>query len=185
MSFIINTPTISVKVPNRYLTQDSTDDTLTSGYLTAVKSVDGNCLMFTVILECGAMYSNLPIEAIYCDRYGEINPESSFNTQQLQPYSCLDGNINIVEYSVARHSEMLVKIAGLDVAARYLFTIDYNGTDLADDPEQRKTHNIVCLISGQLAALPNNKCLFTNKSLTKVDGWPKLRRTNKYYTTES
>jgi hypothetical protein len=185
MSFIINTPTIAVQVVNKYLTQDASDYDFTSGYLTAVKSVDGNCLMFTVMLDNGAMYSNLPIEVIYCARYGEINPEVTFTTAQLQPYSCLDGDIEIVEYGVARHSEMMVKIAGLDIAARYLFTIDYNGTDLADDPEQRKTHNIVCLVSGQLAALPNNKCLFMNKSLTKIDGWPKLRRTNKYYTTES
>jgi Iap family predicted aminopeptidase len=81
---------------------------------------------------------------------------------------------------------MVIRLDGQDVAAKYLFTIDYNGTSLADDPEQRKTHNILQLSNNQIAAMPNNKCLVLNKSLTTTKEWPTMyRRISKYYTSES
>ena len=101
MSFIINTPTIPVRVFNQYLGLSKAGSTL--GYLSNVKSVDGNALMFSVYLETGAMFSNLPIEAIHCDKYPVRNDSLFLNTKELQPYSCLDGDIDIIEISLLRH----------------------------------------------------------------------------------
>lgn len=187
MVFNINTPSIRINVVKKYLTQNDNDLVLVAGYLMTVKSVDGNALAFTALLDSGAIFANLPIEALRCNKYKfNVTSQAEYTTPQLQPYSCLDGSIQIVEYELLKHSTMLVKVAGQDVEARYLFTIDYNGTSLADDPEQRKTHNIVQLWNNQIAAMPNNKCLVTNKSLTNAQGWPSMyRRINKYYVPES
>lgn len=188
MIFNTNIPTIKISVLDSYLTNNLNIITETNGYLMSVKSVDGNALAFTVLLETGAIFSNLPIEAIRCYRYDNFKTKNLkvYNTKELQPYSCLDGDIQIIEYSLLRHSDMLIRLNGEDVDAKYLFTIDYNGTSLADDPEQRKTHNIVQLSNNQIAAMPNNKSLIVNKSLTTINGWPSMyRRINKYYTSES
>ena len=44
--------------------------------------------------------------------------------------------------------------------ARYEFTIDFIGTDLADDPEQHKHLHLVRFDAGHLGAFPNNRLLF-------------------------
>jgi hypothetical protein len=169
VTFNVNTPSIKISVLDSYLTNNPSLTTTTAGYLMSIKSVDGNALAFTLLLDSGAIFSNLPIEAIRCDRYSfPVTNNEVYTTKQLQPYSCLDGDIQIVEYSLLRHSDMLVKVAGQDVEAKYLFTVDYNGTSLADDPEQRKTHNIVQLRNNQVAAMPNNKCLVVNKTHRRV-----------------
>lgn len=184
MSFIINTPTIPVQVFNEYLGLNELGST--SGYLSNVKSVDGNVLMFSVYLDTGAMFSNLPIEALYCRKY-PVKDDVFFSTKELQPYSCLDGDINIIEISLLRHCPVVCRINDNSYNGVYLFTIDYNGTDLADVPEQRKTHNIIQLSNGQLAALPNNHCLFLNDSLTnnRAVEYPKYKRSTKYYVPGS
>lgn len=185
MSFIENTPSIKVKVPNKYLGMK--DEGSTSGYLSTVKSVDGNALLFSVYLSSGALFSNLPIEALWCDKYSEINFESELKNPELQPYSCLDGDIDVIEISLLKHCNVLCKINGEELNGTYLFTVDYNGNDLADSPEQRKSHNIIVLRSGQLCALPNNHCLFLNDSLSDNEGaeWPRYRRIDKYYLAGS
>lgn len=184
MSFIINTPTIPVRVFNQYLGLSEAEST--PGYLSNVKSVDGNALMFSVYLETGAMFSNLPIEAIWCEKY-PVRKDYFLQTKELQPYSCLDGDIDIIEISLLKHCPVVCNIDDNDYDGVYLFTIDYNGTDLADVPEQRKTYNIIQLDNGQLAALPNNRCLFLNDSLTNSeDGeYPKYKRSTKYYVPGS
>lgn len=186
MAFIINTPALKVYVMKGYLDQSSSTE-LVSGYLATVKSVDGNALMFSVYLETGALFSNLPIEAIFCDRYSDIKLDEKLTTQMLQPYSCLDGDIDTVEISLLKHCPVKARFGERFKSGHYLFTIDYNGTDLADDPEQRKTHNIIVLEYGQLAALPNNHCLFLNESLTnnKEVEYPRHKRSTKYYTPGS
>lgn len=185
--FNVNTPSLKVFILNHYLNNDINDNSFTEGYLTSVKSIDGNSLSFTVLLETGALFSNLPIESIYIKKYNDINMNIKFNTRQLQPYSCLDGSIQVIEYELLKHCDVKCLIGFNSIKGVYLFTIDYNGSSLADDPEQRKTHNIIALENGQLAALPNNKCLFLNKSLTdnKDNKFPKYKRTEKYYRSES
>lgn len=180
--FHVATPSIKVYVQEYYLTRQVSTK-LIPGYLSSVKSVDGNCLMFSVYLETGAMFSNLPIEAIFCDRYYSIDVDSALSTDELQPYSCLDGAICVLEIPLLRHCPVKTKLGH----GTYLFTIDYNGTGLADDPEQRKTHNIIVLKSGQLCALPNNYCLFINDSLTnnKELDYPNYKRSDRYYTPGS
>lgn len=62
----------------------------------------------------------------------------------------------------------------------YLFTVDYNGPGLMEDPEQFKTHNILVLESGNLVALPNNHILFVDDHFARESEFPKYRRQTDY-----
>lgn len=152
---MIETPRIKVLVKNTYL--GLKDDGLTQAYLMAVDCRMSSYIRFTVYLETGALWSSLPIEAIYCDKFGEVDLTKESSTEDLQPYSCLEGPISIVEYTLVKNASVDTKTLG---AGNYLFTINYEGVGISEDPEQYKSHNIVCLESGQLCALPNNYIRF-------------------------
>lgn len=161
---MINTPSIKVKVNNYYLTDGTDLGKFTEGYLMAVDCRPFQAIKFTVYLESGAIWSGLPIEAIYCDNFKEISlssaPPQHLTTDVLQPFSCLEGPYDTIEYNLIKNAKLNTKLGN----AHYLFTINYEGSGLASDPEQYKTHNIVVLESGQLAALPNNM-------IKVVDNW--------------
>lgn len=183
MSFVAEVPTIKVFVKESALTQDPSNTKLVEGYLVSVHARYGRPLFFTVHLETGALWSMLPISAILCDRFG-----ATFETllvrevDILQPYSCLEGPIAVIAPQYLRNYEMEVRIDGEPQSANYLFTIDYAGTGMAEDPEQYKSHNIVVLSDGHLAALPNNYCLFIDNHFTgKELTYPKYKRSNKYH----
>lgn len=148
---MINTPAIKVLVLDEYLT-DFKKSGQTEGYLLAADCRPNSVIKFTVYLESGAVWSGLPIEAIFCDRFQEINQKEFKKTEELQPFSCLEGPVSLLSYSLLKHANLKTRLG----PANYLFTINYEGEGLSEDPEQHKTHNIVVLGSGQLAALPNN-----------------------------
>ena len=64
--------------------------------------------------------------------------------------------------------------------ANYLFTINYQGDGIAEDPEQYKTHNIVVLNNGQLAAVPNN-IMKAKDNWFSTDKKMKYARIKKHY----
>jgi hypothetical protein len=182
--FNVNIPTLKVKIIKSYLTQDGADAMLTEdAYLISAKCVSGRPILFTVHLESGAVYSSLPIEALRCTKYSEhFVYNSDLKTEELQPFTCLDGPAQLIEYEALKDYQVKTKL-GID--GRYLFTIDYAGGGLAEDPEQFKTHNVIVLDSGQLCALPNNYCLFVDKHFTETKEFPKYTRSSKYYLAGS
>lgn len=156
---MINIPSIKVFVLNEYLTDFKKQGT-TEAYLLAVDCRPGSIIRFTVYLESGAIWSGLPVEAIFCDRFSQIDISKKQTTPHLQPFSCLEGSLSVISYSLLKHAELQTRIG----PGHYLFTINYEGDGLSEDPEQHKTHNIIVLESGQLCALPNN-------FIQVVDNW--------------
>ena len=143
----------------------------------------GRPLLFTVHLESGALFSGLPIDALMCDRYGEADLTSKIiGTELAQPYSCLEGDIQCVQYWYLKDYKVICKVGNQVLNGRYLFTIDYSGDGLADDPEQYKSHNIIVLSNGNMVALPNNMCLFEDGHFTgELKEFPKYKRNLNYY----
>lgn len=185
MSFVTNLPTIKVQVNRNYLNKELYG--WESAYLVAAHCRNGRPILFTVHLESGALYSGLPIEAVMCDRY-EGNESFSYDptlmiTETLQPFSCLEGPVQAITYEHLKGCAGQFKIGDTTMPGHYLFTIDYAGSGLAEDPEQYKTHNIIQLDNYHLAALPNNHCLFQDNFFTVNDkGWPRYARNTKYWT---
>lgn len=178
--FIQNLPSINVKVCKSYLTNGQ-ESGLEDAYLLAVKSIPGRPLLFTVYLDTGASWSGLPITAIYCDRFNPINYDAPpLSIEEAQPFSCLEGDINVLTYNLLKNAKAYL---GPDkLVGNYLFTIDYLGEGLAEEPSQHKTHNIFVLDTGHLVAYPNNMILWTDGFFAYEPGTaPDYRRTNKYY----
>lgn len=98
--FTVNTNPIRVKVPGIYLGTSSVE----RDYLVSVKAQNNDVLKFTVHLESGALYSSLPIEALYYDdgRDKELDITKHLTTDILQPYSCIDGDVQFIEYEYLR-----------------------------------------------------------------------------------
>lgn len=180
MMFIQNLPAINVKVCKSYLT-DGQESGLEEAYLLAVKSIPGRPLLFTVYLDTGAVWSGLPITALYCDRFDKINYNAPpLLIEEAQPFSCLEGDINVVTYNLLKNSQAYL---GKDkIQGNYLFTIDYLGEGLAEDPSQHKTHNVFVIDTGQLVAYSNNMILWQDGFFAyKNDEFPKYKRTNNYW----
>ncbi|NDD53498.1 hypothetical protein EBZ39_06430 [bacterium] len=148
---MISLPSIKVVVLNEHLTDFQKPGT-TEAYLLAADCRPGSIIKFTVYLSGGAVWSGLPIEAIFCDRFSCVDISKKTTTDVLQPFSCLEGPVSILTYDLIKHSKVQTKIG----PGHYLFTINYEGCGLSEDPEQHKTHNIIILSTGQLCALPNN-----------------------------
>lgn len=153
---MINLPAIKVFVGNQYLMQKGKG--FTAGYLATLDARPNSYLRFTVYLESGALWSGLPIEALTTKTLPLLH-----KTNALQPFSCLEGPASVCEIELLKHAKGLC-FNGTETF-NYLFTINYQGTGLADDPQQYKTHNIVEISNGQLAAMPNNYLWFSDNWL--------------------
>lgn len=173
------TPAIKVFIDREYITNHSDMSlSLIEAYLLAVDCRTNDRIRFTVFLQSGAIWSGLPIEAIWCSRFGDIDTSKKLTTDELQPYSCLEAPAVVFSYKALKHANMLVKGLG---AANYLFTINYQGEGFAEDPEQSKTHNIVVLEHGQLGAFPNNYLLVDEPWFTEKSETADYRRDAKFY----
>jgi hypothetical protein len=173
---MINTPAIKVFVHNQYLIPKGIG--FTEGYLVAADCRPNSFIRWTVYLETGALWSGLPCEAIFYEKGKKL-----FENHILQPFSCLEGPVSICEFNLLKQAEGEV-IALNKILFKYLFTINYEGNGLADDPEQYKTHNIVALSTGQIAAMPNNLLSFKDNWLfdpKKEHEKQQYKRTNKRY----
>lgn len=163
MIFNVDLPAYLVHINNKYLTQDKLDG-FTEAYLVSVKSKPNYPLAFTVHLSTGALWSGLPIEAIHSKRFCNVTYFSTkYETPLLQPYSCIEGDIQLIQHNYLKNYVVYAKIGEEKILGHYMFTIDYSGEGLASDPTQYKTHNIIELENGQLAALPNNYCQFVDE----------------------
>lgn len=187
--FVQNTPAIKVQVNNKFLNEELKSG-YTEGYLISVTSIYGRPLFFTVHLETGALFSRLPITALFCDRFHTLRTKPfQYDLGWLQPYSCLEGDINVIEYAHLKNCQVVGKFGyGSEKEGFYLFTVEVIGKGLTEDPEQHKSHNIIVIEDGQLAALPNNKLLFPDQFFTEIDSndrgdkiWPKYKRNKKYH----
>jgi hypothetical protein len=175
MNFISNVPQIRLVVDNSYC--GVKESSLEEAYLVAVTSIASEPLYFTVHLASGALWQRLPIAAL-CTK-SVVEP---LENEQLQPYSCLGGDIQVIQYDHLK--DYRVKVPSLNLEGTYLFTVDVAGPGLASDPIQHKTHNIIALDNGQLCAMPNNYLIFKDDYFTSNDApTPKYSRVDKKYSS--
>lgn len=175
---MIETPIIKVLVHKSFLTA-GVETEFVDAYLMGIDARPNHHIRFTVYLSSGAVWSGLPIEAVYCDRFNPINVTAVLETSKLQPFSCLEGPASVITYSLLKNAKLETSLG----PANYLFTVNYQGEGLAEDPEQYKTHNIVVLTSGQLAALPNNQMRVLDNwfASSQANATANYKRSNKFY----
>ena len=70
-------------------------------------------------------------------------------------------------------SPWICKIDGEFYTGKYMFTVDYTGNDIADDPAQHKQSHVIYLTdagewTGNFVALPNNRVRATSPALWRT-----------------
>ncbi|MSX98130.1 MAG: hypothetical protein F2743_08465 [Actinobacteria bacterium] len=103
----------------------------------------------------GAMYAMVPIIAL-CDK-PLPQPES---IDDIAPWDVFSETFTVVEFEMLTRMRMVSLPNRLN--GRYLFTIDFCRSDLADDPMQHKQLHICNMDAGHFAAFPNNRMLLND-----------------------
>lgn len=125
----------------------------------AVLCIRGDSLQFQVVLAeplAGCAFL-LPIEALVtkaCDRAP---------TKVCEPWDCFASEFGVCEITALRRGA--VRLIKDQCLAEYRFTLAFTGTDVADDPAQRKLLHVVLREDGLVGAYPNNRLVFLDRAL--------------------
>jgi hypothetical protein len=156
-------------------------------------SVPGRAWGLTVLLESGALYSNVPPHAIvFGDQVAAAVNASNLQLAlwtigEAQAWDCFGYDFALHEYEHLAGRDVEAKIAGLEqlVDGAYLFTAQHYGDAYSLVPEQAKQFHFLQLENGRLAALPANRLVVHAPEFTRVDGLPTdLRRQTESYSCE-
>ena len=113
----------------------------------------------------GAMWARMPLTGLCGDIPMDEWPER-METHLAQPWDCPSHTHSIITLDRCKPSPWLAKIAGEFHQSRYLFTVDYTESEVADDPAQHKQSHVMVLTDGQwkgnVVALPNNRVRVTS-----------------------
>ena len=170
----------------------------------AVTSVPDRCLSFQVVftgcesdedenednLHGGAMWARLPITALVADTPLEKWPERMV-THHAQPWDCSSHFHSVVKFDRVSSSPWVCKIDGNFYRGKYMFTVDYTESDIADDPAQHKQSHVLELTdadkwTGNIVALPNNRVRATSPALWETgDGAPDFKPSQWMHNAES
>lgn len=162
------------------------------GLAVAVTTMPDRCLSFQIIftgcetdgteeenVHGGAMWARMPITGL-CGDIPMDGFSERMETHLAQPWDCPAHHHSIVSLERCKPSPWLAKIAGEFHTARYLFTVDYTESEIADCPAQHKQSHVMVLTDGQwqgnMVALPNNRVRVTSPALWATgEGAPDFR----------
>ena len=147
----------------------------------SVTSIPDRCLSFQVIFTgCedeenrlenphgGAMWARLPITALVADEPLDTYPPP-LQTHLAQPWDCSARNFEVIKFDRTSSSPWLCKIDGEFYTGKYYFTVDYTGSEIADDAAQHKQSHVIRLTNGPwegcIVALPNNRVRVTSPAM--------------------
>ena len=125
----------------------------------------------------GAMWARMPIEGLVADIPLQEWPEPMLN-HLCQPWDCESRDHSVVIMDRVSSSPWICKIDGEFYTGKYMFTVDYTGNDIADDPAQHKQSHVIYLTdagewTGNFVALPNNRVRATSPALWRTgEGTP-------------
>ena len=120
----------------------------------------------------GAMWARMPIEALVADIPMQEWPEPMLD-HLCQPWDCESRDHSVVIMDRVSSSPWICKIDGEFYTGKYMFTVDYTGNDIADDPAQHKQSHVIYLTdagewTGNFVALPNNRVRATSPALWRT-----------------
>ena len=170
----------------------------------AVNTVPARCLSFQVVftgcesdfddnevnIHGGAMWARLPITSLIADTNLEEMPERMV-THHAQPWDCSSHFHSVVKFDRVSSSPWICKIDGNFYRGKYMFTVDYTESEIADDPAQHKQSHVLELTdadkwTGNIVALPNNRVRATSPALWETgEGPPDFKPSQWTHNAES
>lgn len=178
MSSNANLPPLQVWVHKDFLETESEHGTLIS-----VRAQMNQALQFSVLLESGALYTGLPINAIGVKPFN--NP---YELQVAQAYDCISSNIEVIILEPLRDMKCTFLPFGHHAPqpAYYKFTIDFVETGLARHPTQWKQFHVLADESGRLVTYPQYRIQFKDSALcpNSKDKLPNYKYNTELYLSE-
>lgn len=137
----------------------------------------------TVMLECGAIYRNIPLHAL-ATRDKDVLPWTEKHAATWDVYG-YGWSACIYPYLHGLECELRTR-AGEVKDCEYLFSVSPIGDGFSAVPEQSKEFTFVkCETHGRLSAQPTDKTLFVDRSFTNSSGWPSgMKRQTQVYSCE-
>lgn len=174
---ILDIPRFKCLIDKRFVT-DFKESGFVEAYCFAVTLLENRPLLFTVHTVHGAVYSRLPIWALYTK---ECEIKDAFWTFR-DTWGAISSIGGVIEHKYLKDYEVECKTGPTSSEwGRYAFTIDYFEGGFSQDPEQHKCSHVIFMKSGAIAAYPNNNLRFFDKHFTDIETL-QYRRNSNYYT---
>ena len=137
----------------------------------------------------GAMWARMPITALVGDFDFEGWPDP-MPTYMAQPWDCASHHHAVYTLNRATPCPWLAKVGADFYPAKYLFTVDYTDSEIADDPAQHKQSHVLQLLEGEytgnVVALPNNRVRVTHPAWFETgEGPPDFNPTQHIHYSKS
>lgn len=132
----------------------------------AIRSEPNRAWGCHIMLECGAVYRNLPPHALaFSD-----DPAPYWGLKDAQVWDCYGRHFDVVRYEYLR--DLTASYDYIDAKAQYLFTACPHGDGFSAAPEQSKEFMFMRTAEDRLVIRPTNMLLFEERSFTEPTGWP-------------
>jgi hypothetical protein len=119
-----------------------------------------------LLLECGALYRNVPVNALTLDLPGLCEPSVPHLPSDAQVWDCYSTEYRVIEYTYLRGLATRLKGNGGLVCGRYLFTLIPHGDGFSRHLDQSKEFVVShCVATGRLFIRPTDKVMFVDHSL--------------------
>lgn len=132
----------------------------------AIRSEPNRAWGCHVMLECGAVYRNLPPHALAFS----VNPSPEWTIKQAQAWDCYGRDFDVIRYRYL--ADLRARYDWSDCSAQYLFTACPYGDGFSHAPEQSKEFMFMRTDGDRLLIRPTNMVLFEERSFTEDTGWP-------------
>ncbi|MDA1095363.1 MAG: hypothetical protein O3A25_19190 [Acidobacteria bacterium] len=143
-------------------------------------STPGRMWGCTVLLESGAVYRNLPPQAICF--VPDADPLSPW---QAQTWDCYGTDFAVVDYPYLSGLRCLVKTGDTTAQGRHLFAVAPVGDGFSAEPSQAKEFHFLALEEGRLTIQPTDRVVYEDRSFTGPLAFPAgLRRQTEVYRCE-
>ena len=126
-----------------------------------------------VLLECGAVYRNVPIHQLA----SRPSASAPWTAKDAQTWDCYGWQFSTIEYTYLTAAKSRVKLqSGANMEGKYLFTVVPVDDAFSTVPEQAKEFYVVGLENGRYTAQPTNHVLVEERSFTRDLAWPDFLR---------
>lgn len=134
----------------------------------------------TVMLECGAVYRNLPPHSIMFSK----TAKRIWNINESQLWDCYGDQFSTLIYDYLNGLDAIAYIHGNKVKCTYLFTAIPVNDGFTLHPSQEKEFMFLRTYEDRLSIQPTNRVVFIDKSFTEEMEIPRLKLSDTVYSCE-
>ena len=134
-----------------------------------------------VMLECGAVYRNVPLHKL-----AHKITETPWDPADAQTWDCYGNQFSVLEYPFLEGTRMRTRLRSKqEHVGNYLFTAIPMMDGFSLEPEQSKEFYFLQLENGRYTAQPTNQVLIDDRSWVDELKWPTfLKRQRDWHSAE-